>query len=289
MKKVYVIVLNYNGLKFTKDCYESLVNQESNNKLGIVIVDNASTECDISVLQSSCPKAEIVQSKTNSGFAGGMNQGIRYVINNHPDYDYIWILNNDTVCDKNTLELNLKAFEKDEHIGVVGCRLIQGTGEKKGKVVPAGALKRPPFYLPQMVDDNDKIDFLCGATLFIKRKVIEEVGLLDEGYFFFSEDADYSFRVVKAGFKLAVAEGVPIKHLGSATISKNAYKQVYNFRRGHIRFISQHGTHPIIASFIPMVYRSLVCLLRLRFSAFRGNIMGYIDGVASLIKKESND
>lgn len=270
-KKVIAIILNWNGLAFTKKCCESLAKLDNSRNLRIIVVDNGSTEHSLDELVAMCPNAEVIESGSNLGFAGGNCFGFDYIQNKGYDYDAIWLLNNDTECEPYALESLLATLYSNQQCGVAGCDMIQSAGEMAGKIVSGGALMSFPLYTPFLPKPGEKYDYLCGASLLIRREVIKQVGLLDKDFFFFFEDAEYSYRVKKAGWQLSIAEGTPIRHYGSAAIGSQAYNKVYNYRRGQMLYIKKCAWGTFFYRILFLLLGVPLYAMRGKWSAFRAN------------------
>lgn len=277
MTKVLAIILNWNGAEFTRDCCASLAMQ-THRDLDVLVVDNGSTANTVEALRAMCPGAEVIGTGANLGFAGGVNAGIRSA-GDLNRYDYVWLLNNDTLCDPDALERLLAKAVSDPRVGAVGCAMREGTVETGGEhIVQAGKRLQPPFYVPAAVASSDEIDYLCGASLLIASPVLDDVGLFDEAFYFFFEDADWSFRAKAKGWTLGVAEGVPLRHCGGGTISRNSYNRAMYYRAGHVRFLRRYAKHPLLISALIALYRLLVDLGQFNISAVRGNVAGLVQG-----------
>ena len=238
-KRVIAIVLNWNGIEFTRECCKSLAGLSNASALRIVVVDNGSTAHSVEELRQACPNAEVISTGENLGFAGGNRFGYDYIIARGYEYDALWLLNNDTECKPTALEALLVALYRSDKIGVAGCNMLQKSGSLAGKVVVGGQRLGFPLYTPFLTSPGKPFDYLCGASLLIRREVVEQLGLLDTDFFFFFEDAEYSYRVKKAGWSLSLAEGTPIMHYGSAAIGSMAYNKVFNYRKGQLLYIKK--------------------------------------------------
>lgn len=222
MTKVFSIILNWNQPKLTIDCIKSLqqVKLSKDISMKIVIVDNGSIDNSISEF-NKIKNIEIVDAKTNLGFAAGNNLGIKYAIDKNADF--ILILNNDTLVDKNLIENLLKPFEKDKKIAMTSPKIYFAKGyefhkekykkNQLGKVLwyAGGKIDWKNVYGKNIgVDEVDKkqfdkekeIDFATGACFMISTKSLREVGFFDEKYFMYLEDADLSIRLKKKGYKI---------------------------------------------------------------------------------------
>lgn len=220
--KISVIILNYNGKKDTLECLESLTKyQISNIKYQIVVVDNGSTDDDVVVIRKKFPKVKIIENKENLGFAEGNNVGIRYTLED--DYDYILLLNNDTLVEKNLLAQLIKVIKSNKKIGLVSPKIYFAPGyefhkdrykkNEKGKVIwyAGGIIDWDNILVSHLgVDEVDKrqhgrveeTDFATGCCMLVRKEVFEKIDLFDKKYFLYWEDVDLCLRAKKAGFKI---------------------------------------------------------------------------------------
>lgn len=272
-RRVLAVIVNWNGGEMTRDCCASLTVQTHRN-LHVRVVDNGSTRDTVETLRAACPNAEVIGTGSNLGFAGGVNAGLR-AGEGVDAFDYVWLLNNDTVCDPDALERLLAVAEADPRMAAVSCAMRERDGRGGERPVAAGKRMRPPFYIPFEPREDETPDYLCGACLLIRREALEDIGSLDESFFFFFEDADWSFRAVAKGWRIGVADGAPIRHLGGGTIRRNSRSRSRFYRAGHVRFLRRHARFPRLAALPPFLYRLVMEILRLEFSAARGSVEGF--------------
>jgi GT2 family glycosyltransferase len=239
----------------------------------IVVVDNGSTAHSPEALAAACPDARILRLEENRGFAGGANAGIRAAMA-QPEIGFVWVLNNDTAAAPDALE-KLVAAATDPRIGLVGCPLLEGTEATDRRRVPPGKRLRSPWAIPVFPKEGAPPDYLSGACLLIRREALDDVGLFDESFFFFFEDADFSRRAVARGWRLAVAEDAQVEHRGSATIRRMGELQARAYRAGHVRYLRKYARHPFCAALPPFVVRLALDALRLNGAAVRGNWRGW--------------
>lgn len=217
---VCIIVLNWNGLADTQECLRSLHKVRYPGR-EVILVDNASWGDDVRRLSDEFGDwVRIIGNDKNYGFAGGNNIGIRYALD-HCSPDYVFLLNNDTVVAPDFLDHMVVAAGGDPDAGILGPRIYYYDFDGRRDVIwTAGGKIRwwhPWVYdgIGHNADDLPKyqslrtVDWISGAAIMIRREVIEKIGLLDSGYFFGTEDVEYSLKARAHGFKcLYVPAGV---------------------------------------------------------------------------------
>ena len=220
-EKVYIIMINFNGFQDTIQSIKSiLINVYQNFE--IILVDNFSSENScieienyfklkhisyniINKPQLTKKKYQVtfIKSIVNLGFSGGNNLGLKQASLNG-NFNYLWLLNNDTIIDKNAL-LNLVNFYKstNNRLGIVGSKLIH-MGTNKIQAL-GGKINNYTGITKFIVNENeiDKINFIIGASMFFSKNCFEKIGYLPEKYFLFYEDADYSLMCSRNHFMLA--------------------------------------------------------------------------------------
>ena len=272
---IAVVILQWNRLDETRGCCASLCRQTL-PPVAVIVVDNGSTEHSPEELEAAClPGVKLIRSPRNLGFAGGCNLGIRFA-RELPGVDHILLLNNDTEC-TDDLVARLAAELEDPLVGLVGTPMVEG---EHRVAVAAGKRLWRPLAVPLAARPGGRLDYLSGACLLIRGEVLHKVGLLDEGFFFFFEDADYSRRVQQAGWKLAVAGGAPLFHHGSSTIARLGEMQARTYRMGHIRYLRKHHAWPRLAALPPFLWRLTLDLLKGHAASLRGSLDGWSEGWA---------
>lgn len=250
MEKVSLIILNYNGNTDTLECLRSLENLSlpSNIKLEIIVVDNASSQNPNKIIRSQFRNVVVIENKINLGFSGGNNVGISYALDNGADY--ILIINNDTIVDKYFLDELLKVIKNREDVGIVVPKIYFAPGfefhknkykrDDLGKVFwyaggimdfknVIGSHRGVDEVDDGQYDKTQESDFASGCCMMIKREVFEKIGLLDDKYFLYYEDNDFSIRAKKEGFKIVYSPKAVIwhKNAGSAGGSGSSLQDYY--------------------------------------------------------------
>jgi GT2 family glycosyltransferase len=270
---IAVVIPHLNKIAETRNCCESLARQ-SPLPATTIIVDNGSTVHTEDELAAACPSAEILRLECNRGFAGGVNAGIRKALSNEA-ITHVLILNNDTICPSHTLEQLLAESSKDPANGITGCPLIEGEGASK-ILVPPGKKCKGAWLIPYPVRGDEIPDYLSGTCLLINKKVFLDIGLFDENFFFYWEDADFCLRAKQNGWKLASTDKVTIQHLGSSTARCYSELLAEGYRSGHRRFLHKYTRHPLARAIPPFLFRLFSDVLSCRWASVRGNLKGFL-------------
>jgi GT2 family glycosyltransferase len=269
-----VVIPHLDRLADTAACCRSLAGQTLAPR-AIFVVDNGSRAHTEAALAAACPNATVIRLGANAGFAGAVNRGIRQALA-FPEVGYVWILNNDTRCPPETLARLQAAMAPDRQIGLAATPLVENRGGRPCRLAPGGRLLRP-WLIPHPAGPGRAPDYLSGASLLVRRALLETLGPFDEGFFFFFEDVEFSLRARAHGWRLAVAEAA-IEHTGSATIGALGELQARYYRAGHVRLLRRHSRHPLAAALPPFCFRLLADALRCRRAAVRGTLAGWREG-----------
>jgi GT2 family glycosyltransferase len=250
---VYVIIVNWNGKNDTLACLESLAKiRASAVSLHVIVVDNGSDDDSPAVIQKAFPRVTVLRSKSNLGFTGGNNIGIRHALAHKADV--VWLLNNDTIVDADALSA-IRAFE-DPAVGACGSKIYFAAGhefhhdryktEERGRVIwyAGGKVDWHNMYASHRgVDEVDRgqydrqeiTPFITGCSFFIRSEVLNTVGMFDERYYLYLEDLDLSLRIQNAGWKTMYVPTSVIWHVnaGSSGRPGNPLHEYY-FTRNRI-------------------------------------------------------
>lgn len=232
--KVFIIILNYNGVDFLKKTLTSVLQVDYPN-LEIVLVDNNSRDGSFEDARRIFPKIVCIKNSENLGFSAGNNIGIEYALERGADY--ILLLNYDTQVKKDFLTPLVDMLEKDKKIGIASPIILESETPNVwfsgGKI---DWLKMKTEHLKNNLKENYfHSDYITGCAMIIRKEVFKEIGLLDEDYFLYWEDADFSVRAKKAGYTLAVCAGSQIRHFEKSQ-EKKANKMYWLVLSGLIFF-----------------------------------------------------
>lgn len=209
--KIFIIILNYNGKDVIKNCLASVFKIDYPD-FEVVVVDNNSSDGSLESAKNNFSKANFIKNEANLGFSAGNNIGIRFALERMADY--VLLLNNDTEVEKDFLAKLVEMAETDEKIGTVSPVIFNGHNRQ---VWFSGGginwLRMKTKHSQQIAtEDYFETDFISGCAMLVKAEVFRVVGLLDEDYFLYWEDVDFSVRARKAGFKNIVVTGSWIYH-----------------------------------------------------------------------------
>jgi GT2 family glycosyltransferase len=240
---VYIVVLNYNGPDLTLDCINSVLKIDYPN-FGVLVVDNASTDDSVARFNDafSDPRLELLVNRRNEGYAGGNNRGIERAL--LLGADYIFILNNDTVAEPGCLRPLVNAMEFDCKIGISAGPIrstTHGTSPTCGHYINLYTA-RSGTKISNGITGAIEVDYLLGAALMIRSRLIAQIGGFDESFFLMYEEMDLCFRARKSGLKVCFVPSPGITHLGQATIGRSRANFLYFYVRNRAWFIRRHGT-----------------------------------------------
>jgi GT2 family glycosyltransferase len=250
---IVVIVLNYNSVQDTIECIMSLKRCKYPN-LDIMVVDNGSGDGSEIIIRNKYQDVNIVQTGRNLGFCGGNNFGMNIAIKQNPKY--ILLLNNDTIVEPNFLEPMVNAMECDEKAAAAGGTICYYPDKQKiwyaGGRFSFWRASSLSNYSGKCVDrignlGKQKVTFITGCMMLVRTKVLSSVGLLDENFFMYFEDAEFSLRMIKAGFHLIYVPESRIYHKIHDRSSQLSPMYFTVRNRLLLINIATYGLHRIIA------------------------------------------
>jgi GT2 family glycosyltransferase len=271
------VIINWNGWRETLVCLDAL---RSNHypELLVVVVDNGSTDDSVQRIRAAYPELPLVQTGKNLGFSGGNNAGIREVMRH--DVKYVWLLNNDTQPTSHALGELVRMAESDFRLGAVGSVLHYMSDPQRIQAWGGGWINLWTGYSshatarPQV---GRRLDFLTAASMLVRRKTLEDVGLMDDRFFLYWEDAELCFRLRRSGWQLGVAPRAIVLHNVNASACKSSTAIDRYYTYSAIRFLSQYSHVPQLASFLFLFFRLLRRVLLGRVDAIRSVWQGVSD------------
>lgn len=271
MTKVSIIILTWNGINHIVDCLES-VQKSTYLDYEIIVVDNGSKDGTPEMISKKFPQVKLILNKKNLGFTGGNNQGVKQAKG-----DIFFLLNDDTKIHFDLIKNLVKELESSSKIGIVGPKIYYM--DEPNKIWFAGGKidweKSDSYHLNKnkidknIINDSKKeVDFITGCALMIKREVVNKVGLFDNKFFAFYEDADLCQKTKKAGYKVVYVPFGGVWHIKSATASR-VFLDDLKYQIEKVRSIKK------ILIVIKMIVRYLFSAIKQKSRHYRNRFIFY--------------
>ena len=227
--RVAIVILNWNGIKDTIECIDSLLAQTFRG--AVVVVDNGSTDKSVELLEGKYPKdITLLKQSKNLGYVGGVNIGVQYAIDN--DYQFVAFINNDAVADRQWVNSLVEKSLHSKSIGIVTGLFLDESGEKIDTTGEQYSVWGLPF--PRNRNNKTSIapmeEFVFGATggaRLYRTEMLKEIGFFDNDFFAYYEDTDMCFRAQLAGWKIAYEPKAVAYHKRGRTTKKMPGFTVY--------------------------------------------------------------
>lgn len=258
-----IVIVNYNVKYFLEQCLESVYGSDLTLKEGkdtrldleVWVVDNASVDGSVEMVREKFPQVRLIANNDNVGFAKANNQALR-----EAKGDIMLLLNPDTVVEHDTLAKCVDFYATHPDCGGLAVKMINGEGtylkeSKRGFPTPAtsfykisGLIRLFPhsrrfaaYYMGHLSDDEtNPVDILPGAYLMISREAMSKVGLLDESYFMYGEDIDFSWRIKLAGYQNYYYPETRIIHYKGECTKHGSMNYVYTFYNAMSIFVERY-------------------------------------------------
>ena len=290
-KRVVIIILNWNKGQDTIECLHSVYRMNYTN-FNVLVIDNASTDKSFQQITSEFPDLWLVKNEMNTGFTGGNNQGIDIALSDGADY--VWLLNNDTVVEVDTLSKLVDVAEQSENVGMVSPAIYYYDHPDKyqfiGSVVDWTQLSvNTPDNENEIEEFTDGANVcLWGTALLIKRELIDCIGLLNEDYFAYYEDTEYSLRSIKNGFVNKLTLNTKIYHKSlpptEGTGVRSAYFYYYMIRNRYFMWSSLVDKRKDV---IEMLFRyALAYAEKLKKSGFKDHSHDCIEALFDALSRK---
>ncbi len=244
--RICAIVLNWNGGERIHRCVQSLF-ASTDVQVNVVVIDNGSTDGSNESLAAAFPSISLIRLGKNLGLAKARNEGLRWGMGQ--GLDAMLFIDDDARVAPDTLSQLWQTLHNSPEVGIVTPRILDGNNEKiiwyDGGVT---SIFGDPVHRNMGADADTarreplEIKFATGCCQLIKREVVERIGLLDEAFFVYSEDADYSFRAREAGFRIVHVPEAIAWHEQSGDTKKNKGKwyRDYYVTRNKLLFFRKH-------------------------------------------------
>ena len=238
---VVAVVLNWNAENETIECVRSLLNSTYNN-LEIVIIDNASTDHSVEKFNKLFPQVKLIVNSLNTGYAGGNNLGIKWALSKNAEF--VLILNNDVVVETTMIEKLVKGLQKNSKVGLITGKVYYKEDTNRifsgaGRFIRwrcTGVNRGTLIGRTYLHDRECFVNYISGVLFLAKSEIFESIGLLDEKFFMYFEDLEFSMRVLKNYLIAYTPDAIAYHKSGGGTRWSN-YSETYLYYQTRNRFI----------------------------------------------------
>jgi hypothetical protein len=248
-----IIIVNWNTRDILRNCLTSVFQQTHGMDFEVIVIDNASSDGSAQRVKSEFPQALLIENTENRGFAAANNQGMRIAKGR-----YILLLNSDTIVLDGAIQKTVAFADQHPQAAVVGCKVLN----------PDHSLQPTCFMFPSLLnlflsasylykifphsrffgrermswwnrDNVREVDVVTGCFMLVRRKVIEQVGLMDEDFFMYAEETDWCFRFKQAGWQNLFYPDAQIIHLGGQSSKQVKVEMTIQLRRAILHFMKK--------------------------------------------------
>jgi N-acetylglucosaminyl-diphospho-decaprenol L-rhamnosyltransferase len=266
---VSIVIVNYNQYMYTSQCLDSILEKPPGAPIEIIVADNASADGSIDRIEEEYPIVHIVRSPVNVAIAGGNNLGIKAGRGK-----YVLLLNNDTIVAPGSIDEMRDFLESHPEAAGVGGTLLYPDGTFQGgisdfptlfheflNITRLGLLLRRTYPTYPPPDYPCEVDWLSTAFMMFRRDALEQVGLVDERFFIYSDETDLQYRLHQAGWKMYYLPKTTIIHFGGK--SMQPWKSRKLKYRGRLLYFIKHKI--ILEVLLLRVMFALSSLIKIAF------------------------
>ena len=271
-KKISIVIVSYNVCQLLDECLQSVEHALQGIDGEMYVVDNRSSDGTVETLTPKHPDVHFIANEENVGFSRANNQAIRM-----SSSEYVLLLNPDTVVFETTLRNCLEFMDAHPQAGGAGVRMLNRKGEpapESRRAIPTpwvslmkmlGFTRR--YYMSKLPwDEPGRIEVISGAFCLLRRKALDQVGLLDEDFFMYGEDIDLSYRLLKGGWENWYLPYEIIHYKGEST-QKSSFRYVHVFYQAMLIFFRKHYGHLSLLLSIPIkmaiYFRAMLALIHI--------------------------
>ena len=255
--KLSIVIVSYNVCRFVAQCLDSVQRASGGIDAEVFVVDNASADDTVSYIGRHYPWVRLIANDDNLGFSRANNMAIRQA-----QGEYILLLNPDTIVAGSTLRECVGFMDAHPQASGLGVRMHNADGSlapESRRAIPSpwvsclkmlGFTKR--YYMSHLSwDEPGRIEVVSGAFFMLRRKALDQVGLLDEDFFMYGEDIDLSYRLLKGGWENWYHPS-DIVHFKGESTQKSSFRYVHVFYQAMLIFFRKHYGHQSILFTLPV-------------------------------------
>lgn len=296
MKKIGIIICNYNKKYYVEKCLISLMQQTRDN-FDICIVDNASTDGSVEYLKKYEENITLLVNNENQGGSGGFNLGIKFMLSKNK-YEYLLLLDNDVILANDCIEQGIKILDCDKDIGMLGCEILKmDMPEIIQEFGPTIDYKNINFILnyggqkdeglPQCVE----CDYVPACAMFIRIEVIKKIGCMPQENFIYYDDITWGVRCKNAGYRICATSLAKAWHKGGAAVNTTTFPNYY-LTRNKVKFFVENpnnledGLEEYADRILRDIYQGIfVCKLNGRYNTAKTRMLAFLDALYGVAGK----
>ena len=251
-----IVIVNWNTQHVIMDCLESIYLYTGKLHVEVIVIDNASTDNSVKEITACFPHVRLIANDTNRGFAGANNQGMKIATGR-----FVLLLNPDTVVLDDAFTKSIEYANENPDVGVAGCQVMENAKSIQrtcfrypsllntflwlsgaASLKPLSRITGRAAYGPWDRRNEREVDVVSGMFMLVRREALEEVGLMDEQYFVFAEEADWCYRFRKAGWRCMFAPVGRILHVdgGSKSTNQSSVRMYVQLQKSMLLFHRKH-------------------------------------------------
>ncbi|MDQ3542562.1 MAG: glycosyltransferase family 2 protein [Actinomycetota bacterium] len=273
--RVGVAVLNYQGARDTIECLASL--RTLSTPVRIIVVDNGSDDGSVGEIAAAAPSAELVVNASNLGFGAGNNVAIeRFLVDEA--IEYVWLLNNDTTVEPDTLDTMVAAADSHPLVGTVGSVIYYADRRGDVQTWGGGGYSTRTGRTRDAVSSVDRVDYITAASALLRVEALRDVGLFDSRFFFLYEDVDLGVRLHQRGWRVVVAAKSRVWHKGGGTSPALSPFRMEQHAAGLVVFLRKHSRTALLGSLPMLAHYTWLSIRRRDMSIVRAAWRGWRRG-----------
>lgn len=271
--RLSVTLVHHDGLAALRDCLRSLYLHPPSISFEVVLVDNVSTDGAVEMVTAEFPEVRLLRNERRQGFGANQNRAMEA-----SQGEYVFLLNDDTIVHPGAFDALCATLDTHPEVGCVGPRLLNLDGSLQiscyrfpspGQCIAENLLlsavlpDHPAFgdYRAWPHDSEREVDFVVGAAMLVRRKVMEEVGTFDSDFFMYFEEIDWQRRMRQRGWRIAFCPNAVITHLGGQSTEGLRNRQFVEFNRGKAKYLRKHyGAAGVLAQRLSILPGALLRL-----------------------------
>lgn len=248
---VSVVIVNWNTCALLSECITAVEREAAAILHDIWVVDNGSSDDSVTMLRRDFPHVQVIESRVNLGFAGANNLAMQ-----RSEGRYLLLLNTDAIVMPGAILTLLDLAEKTPRAGIIGAHLLNSDGSFQASYTHFPTLWQEflilttigrrlhgswyPSHGPEEAKGAQRVDYVEGACLLVRRDALETVGGLDEGYFMYAEEVDWCRRMAGSGWEVWYQPAAKVVHIGGASSAKRKTGREADLYRSRVRYFRIH-------------------------------------------------